>query len=206
MASSHHNAHVGEYSSGLADSGDACAGALLVATPLIDEPTFWRAVILLLDHNDEGTLGVVINEESDVGIAEVVPEWQGLLAPRIALGGPVQTDAGVAVAGLRDAVAGMPEGLRPVAEGWAVVDLDGQPDSIQASVSEGRLFLGYSGWGAGQLDSELRSGSWWVVPSMPGDLALGQGRQRVDVWRQVLRRQPNELKFAVTFPEDPQQN
>lgn len=197
---------VAGFSRGLADSGQPRAGSLLVATPMIDEPIFRRTVILLLDHTDEGTLGVVINDDSEVALAEVVPEWEGLLEPRIAKGGPVQTDAGVAVAGLRDVVAVLPEGLRPVADGWAVVDLDGQPGSIEGSVSEARLFLGYSGWDAGQLARELRTGSWWVVPSMPGDLALGAGRAREEVWRRILRRQPNELRFAASFPDDPELN
>lgn len=202
----HHNAYVVGYSTGLAHSGEPRPGALLVATPMIDEPTFRRAVVLLLDHNEDGSLGVVLNEESELSLTEVIPEWEGLLAPRISKGGPVQTDAGVAVAGLRDVLAVLPEGLRPVAEGWAVVDLDSQPDGLEGTVNEARLFLGYSGWGAGQLAEELRTGSWWVVPSMPGDLGLGLGRPRVQVWRQVLRRQPNELKFAASFPEEPEWN
>jgi putative transcriptional regulator len=198
--------NVDGFSAGLSDSGTACAGALLVATPLIDEPIFRRTAILLLDHNADGSLGVVINDESELDIAELVPEWQGLLAPRLANGGPVQTDAGVAVAELRDSRAVMPDGLRPVGQGWAVVDLDGEPDNIEASVNGARLFLGYSGWGAGQLDGELRSGSWWVVPSQPGDLAMSQGRHRLEVWREVLWRQPNELRFAASFPDDPEMN
>jgi len=217
---------VGNISRGLADPGTAFPGSLLVATPLIDEPTFRRAIVLILDHSSEGSLGVVLNDESDVSVEDVIPDWGGVLDPVIAIGGPVQSDAGVAVAGLRTLPTvlpegmlpegvlpegmlpeGMlPEGLRTVAQGWAVMDLDGEPALVADLVAEARLFLGYSGWGPGQLEEELSSGSWWVVASQPGDLSLGQGVRRVDAWRQVLRRQVTDLRFAVTYPDDPSAN
>ena len=207
---------VGNISRGLTDPGTACAGSLLVATPLIDEPIFRRAIVLILDHSSEGSLGVVLNDESDVAVEDVIPDWGEVLDPVIAIGGPVQSDAGVAVAGLRTISTmlpegvlpedALPEGLRTVAEGWAVMDLDGEPELVADLVAEARLFLGYSGWGPGQLADELSSGSWWVVASQPGDLSLGQGVRRVDAWRQVLRRQVTDLRFAVTYPDDPSAN
>ena len=198
---------VGTVSSGLTDSGSAHAGALLVATPLIDEPTFRRAVILLLEHSAEGSLGVVLNDDAHVDVDEVIPAWSAVLAPSVAAGGPVQTDAGVAVAWLRPQVtAEPPEGVRVISGAWAVVDLDAPPEALREHIVGARLFLGYAGWGPGQLDAELDMQSWWVVDSHPDDLQWGDIADRRDAWRSVLLRQPNDLRLAADFPDDPSMN
>lgn len=201
------NHDVSMTSTGLADSGTAFVGALLVATPLIDEPTFRRAVVLLLEHNEEGSLGVVLNDLSDLPADDVMPGWTGVLHRYVALGGPVQGDAGVAVASLvGDSGTSAPTGVRPLAQGWAVLDLNGEPAALAGSVDDAQLFLGYAGWGAGQLDEELAAGSWWVVASQPGDLRLGRVGPREATWSRVLRRQPTDLRLASTYPADPSHN
>ena len=198
---------MGTVSSGLNDSGSAFAGGLLVATPLIDEPTFRRAVILMLEHSAEGSLGVVLNDDAEIDVVEVIPDWSAVLAPSVAAGGPVQTDAGVAVAWLRPQMtADPPAGVRVISGAWAVVDLDAPPESLQQYIADGRLFLGYAGWGPGQLDAELDMQSWWVVESRPDDLQWGETGDRSVAWREVLLRQPNDLRLAATFPEDPSWN
>ncbi|MDQ1248283.1 MAG: putative transcriptional regulator [Actinomycetota bacterium] len=194
-------------SSSLADSGEAFAGALLLATPLIEEPTFRRTVVLMLEHDDGGSLGVILNDLSAVPAADVLPAWGGVLHPQVALGGPVQADAGVAVAQLHaDAMAAPPAGLRLLAGPWAVIDLDQDPDQVTAALADAQLFVGYAGWSVGQLDAELAQGSWWVVESRPGDLELARRTPRDYCWSKVLRRQPNDLRFASTFPPDPALN
>lgn len=190
-------------SKGLTDSGTPFVGALLVATPMIEEPTFRRAVILLLDHSEEGSLGVVLNDPSNLEVDDVVPEWAEVLDPVVAVGGPVQTDAGVAVARVRySESAALPESVRVVSSSWAVVDLDASPETLREHIFEARLFLGYAGWGPGQLDSELGMQSWWVVDSQPDDLEWGGVDDRRVAWRQVLLRQRNELRLAADYPDD----
>ncbi len=195
-------------STGLGDSGEAFAGALLVATPLIDEPTFRRAVVLLLEHSDGGSLGVVLNEVSQLSTGVVLPGWEDVLFDRAGVGGPVQGDAGVAVARLTPvALGGPPQGVQLFSPPWAVLDLSGDPDEVAGSVADGQLFLGYAGWEAGQLANELRSGSWWVVDSEPDDLALGRfGDDRDEPWRQVVGRQRTDLRYLRTYPDDPSWN
>ncbi len=194
-------------SSGLGDPGEAFTGALLVATPLIDEPTFRRSVVLLLEHDEAGTLGVVLNDLSAVPVEEVVPGWEWVLHPQIALGGPVQADAGVAVASLRQGIREvLPDGVRALSGLWAVIDLEREPDSLAPVLADAQLFVGYAGWAAGQLDDELEQGSWWVVDSAAGDLELARRSPRDYAWSKVLRRQPNDLRYASTFPPDPALN
>lgn len=190
-------------SRGLTDSGVPFVGCLLVATPMIEEPTFRRAVILLLDHTEDGSLGVVLNDPSNLEVDDVVPEWSDVLEPVVAVGGPVQTDAGVAVARVQySETAEMPESLRVIGGPWAVVDLDASPDSLSGHIGAARLFLGYAGWGPGQLEDELRTQSWWVVDSHLGDLEWGAVDNRRAAWRGVLQRQRNDLRLAADYPDD----
>lgn len=194
---------MGAASRGLTDSGTPFVGGLLVATPMIEEPTFRRSVILLLDHSEEGSLGVVLNDPSNLEVDDVVPEWAEVLAPVVAVGGPVQTDAGVAVARVQYSESlALPESVRVVSGPWAVVDLDAQPESLRGHIAAARLFLGYAGWGPGQLQSELATQSWWVVDSHPGDLEWGGVDDRRVAWRSVLLRQPNELRLAADYPDN----
>jgi putative transcriptional regulator len=149
----------------------------------------------------------VLNDPSGVPAAEVMPSWSGVLHTDICVGGPVQTDSAVAVARLDPAASlSPPAGLRPIAGPWAVVDLDSEPRDASGAIVDAQLFMGYAGWGAGQLDGELRTGSWWVLDSAAGDLALGRRRGREGAWWDVLRRQRNDLRLASTFPEDPSLN
>lgn len=193
-------------SEGLSDSGAAHAGALLVATPQIAGPTFARTVILLLEHSSDGSLGVVLNDVSELSLEDLVPGWERVLSPVVAVGGPVGEDAGIAVGVLSLPVAEPPLGVRKISGWWAVIDLARAQSEVAAAITDAQLFLGYAGWDAGQLDSELATASWWVVPSEPGDLALGRRAGRLGMWRAVLRRQRNDLRFAATYPQDPATN
>lgn len=185
-------------------------GRLLVATPVIDEPTFSRTVVLLLQASAaDGALGVVLNRPTEVDVAQVLPGWAELAAaPELVFdGGPVQPQAAICLARLRPGVADL-SGLAPLAStlpgpGLATVDLEGEPGDVAAALSRLRVFAGYAGWSTGQLESEIAEGAWWVVDALPDDPFPGEPEL---LWRQVLRRQGPPLAFAVTLPGDPTQN
>jgi putative transcriptional regulator len=186
------------------------AGRLLVATPVIAEPTFGRTVVLLLRAGgDEGALGVVLNRPTGTDLASVLPGWDGLAAdpPLVFQGGPVQQTAAVCLARLRSGVEDG-EGLAPLATSgpgprFATVDLDAEPGTVAPSVARLRVFAGYAGWSAGQLEGEVAEGAWWVLDALPDDAFPDRPEL---LWRQVLRRQGPPLAFAVTLPEDPALN
>ena len=183
------------------------AGRLLVATPVIAEPTFGRTVVLLLQAGGEdGALGVVLNRPSGTDVAEVLPGWEQLVAaPQVVFeGGPVQQTAAVCLARLRTGVEDG-EGLAPLAmtgpgPRFATVDLDAEPSVVAAQVARLRVFAGYAGWSAGQLEGEVAEGAWWVLDALPDDAFPDRPET---LWREVLRRQGPPLAFAVTLPEDP---
>jgi len=186
------------------------AGHLLVATPALVDPNFARSVVLLLDHDDEGALGVVLNRPSPVPVADVLPAWSDVVGSPDVLfhGGPVGADSALAVAQLPGRDAGEGGGAEPV--GWrrlfartGLVDLDTPVELVQGAILGMRVFAGYAGWGRDQLEAEMAEGSWYVVPSTPADLL---GTDPENLWSRVLRRQPGELAWISTQPFDPTQN
>src|SRR5690349_6234953 len=165
---------------------DLRAGMLLVATSQLLDPNFVDTVVLLLDVNDEGALGVVLNRPSALPVAEVLGEWGDVVEePEVLFqGGPVSTDGALAVAlaapGGEEAV-----GFRSVVERLGLLDLDTPSELVAGSVERLRIFAGYAGWGAGQLQDEVEEGSWYVVPGIIDDVFRLDTRE---LWRDVLRR------------------
>jgi putative transcriptional regulator len=178
-------------------------GRLLVATPLLVDPNFDRTVVLVLDHDEDGTLGVVVNRPTTVGVEDVLPAWAQLSVepPVVFQGGPVALDSALGIAAvIGDAE---PLGWRQVYGSVGLVDLDAPPEVLAAEVSAFRVFAGYAGWGAGQLEGELAQGAWYVVDSEPADAFSPRPE---GLWRAVLRRQIGELAMVANFPEDPTLN
>jgi putative transcriptional regulator len=179
-------------------------GQLLVATPLLEDPHFRRTVVLLLDHGDEGALGVVLNRPTDVPVGEVLGSWEDVVVgpPVLWYGGPVANDSALALATPRPG-ATEPAGFRPVGAGLGLVDLDEDPQLVRTDLSAIRVYAGYAGWGAGQLEDEVAEGAWYVVDALPGDPFTDVPDA---LWRQVLRRQGGDLAFVATYPDDPEMN
>ncbi|MFF0743217.1 YqgE/AlgH family protein [Streptomyces sp. NPDC004111] len=197
-------------------------GRLLVATPALADPNFDRAVVLVIDHDGAGTLGVVLNRPTAVGVDQILAPWAELAgAPGVVFrGGPVGQDSalGVAVvpgAGASSSVSPAVRGPRPAAGadcpvGWrrvhgaiGLVDLDAPPELLGAALGSLRIFAGYAGWGPGQLEDELSEGAWYVVESEPGDVSSPRPE---GLWRAVLRRQRSGLAMIATYPDDPSLN
>lgn len=175
-------------------------GRLLVAGPPLEDPNFRRTVVFMIEHNDDGALGVVLNRPSPIDIADALPQWVGLAAapPAVFIGGPVEQGAVLGLGRLVDDAA--PEGLTPVHAGIGVLDLEADPARLLGDVGGVRLFTGYAGWGPGQLEAELAMGGWFVVDAEPSDVTTTAPD---DLWRAVLRRQPDEdLALLALFPDD----
>ncbi len=186
-------------------------GALLVATPALLDPHFERTVVLLLDTDENGALGVVLNRPSAVPVGEVLPDWRDLVTEPDVLfqGGPVSTDSALAV-GVSALVPGAgvvgdggPVGFRRLFDDVGLVDLDTPTEVAGPGLARLRVFAGYAGWGEEQLRDEIDEGAWYVVPSVRDDLfATDPGA----LWTTVLRRQPGELAWVSTRPADPTLN
>ncbi|UCE86070.1 MAG: YqgE/AlgH family protein [Deltaproteobacteria bacterium] len=145
------------------------APSLLVATPQLQDPNFRRAVVLMVEHDPQGSFGFVVNRESDRLAAQVCEElgveWPGDRNARAAWGGPVVQQSGWVLFG----------GSRPtgcaeaseVTDGLYVtssLDVLRQLGTAEPPPSGIRFLLGYAGWGPGQLEDELALGAWIVAP------------------------------------------
>ena len=166
---------------------------LLVATPALTDPNFDRTVVYVLEHSSDGALGVVINRPGRLPAAAAVPAWADRATEPSMLydGGPVEPGG---VIGLG----------RRVTDGRPMpVDLTEAPDGHDPAVDQIRLFNGYAGWGAGQLDYELTEHAWIVLDARADDIFSGEPRE---LWRAVLARQPGRLAWLARFPDDVQAN
>jgi len=177
-------------------------GLLLVASPLLSESDFDRTVLLILEHDESGTFAVVLNRPSDVPIESVLPEWSNDSVARdiLYMGGPVAPDSALGI-GLLDRRTHIPDSVRSVTDELCVVDLDDEPH--MSGLSAIRIFSGYAGWEQGQLDDELDEGAWYVLTGSPDDVFDPEPET---LWRRVLRRQPSDLAFVATYPDDPALN
>ncbi|MEV0798985.1 YqgE/AlgH family protein [Kribbella sp. NPDC050281] len=178
-------------------------GSLLVATPLLDEPPFRRSVILLLDHDDDGALGVVVNRAADLAVDRVLPDWSTTVnEPGVLfMGGPVGTDSALAVAEVIETAD--PPGWRECFGRIGLIDLDVPPALLEGAIQRMRIFAGYAGWSRGQLEGEITEGAWYVVESEPDDVF---SLHPDTLWRRVLRRQNDQMAYLATYPDDPTQN
>ena len=174
-------------------------GRLLVSTPGLRDPNFDRTVVLVVEHDDDGALGLVLNRPSRTPVAEVLPSWHDLAfdPPVVFVGGPVDGSAAICLGSCRPGATS--EAIQPVSPTLGVVDLDSDPALLTHDVAYVRVYAGYAGWGAGQLDEEVDAGGWFVVDALPADPFT---TTPATMWRAVLRRQPNRLAVFSTYPED----
>ena len=146
----------------------------LIAMPAMEDPFFSRALIYIAEHNDQGALGIIVNRPIDMNLATLLEKIDIPLEPSgsinlsnlpVCFGGPVQTDRGFVL-------------HRPIGAWQSTltvnrdVGLTSSLDVLQAVAREGKpheivVTLGYSGWGAGQLEEELSRNTWLTVPADP---------------------------------------
>lgn len=185
---------------------DVVPGMLLLATPGLTDPNFVHTVVLLLNADEEGVLGVVLDRPSQVPVAEIdeIGAWSPLLtSPEVLYrGGPVSVEGAIAVAMLRD-VDDQPVGFRSVQGRLGIVDLDTPVALFEGSLVGMRIFAGYAGWDADQLQGEIERGDWYVVAGEPADFFR---EDPSELWRDVMQRQPGRLAWHSTRPVDPDLN
>lgn len=180
---------------------DALAGRLLVASPLLTDSTFHRAVVLMCAHSPQGAFGLVLNRPLPMAVAEPLPAWAATVSapPAIFLGGPVQRERALALARLAPGGAAEPvEGWEPVLDGVGLLTLDSEP-AATGNFEAVRIFSGHAGWAGGQLEGELIGEAWWVVEAHPSD-AFDPDPE--GLWKRVLRRQTGRLALFANYPSD----
>ncbi len=158
-------------------------GNLLIADPDLIDPNFFHAVVLILEHDEEGALGLVLNRPTCVSAAQMVPEWKSRVSNpmNIFQGGPIPSKM---LIGLADVTNNTEiDTWKPILDSAGIMSVEEKPPISDPGISALRLYSGYSGWTAGQLDSEINTGSWFTVPAGPADLFESNP---ADLWFRLL--------------------
>ena len=188
-------------------------GDVLVASILLADGVFNRTVVLVLDYDEDGALGVILNEISQTRLDAVLPDWVGVVSkPQLLFhGGPVSPNGAICLASVASADE-EPLGWRRLfdsAHGGGgqlsvgLLHLDTPIEIVTGAYRDLRIFAGYSGWAAGQLEAEIIEGMWHVLRADYSDIF---GGEPLDLWRRVLRRQQSALALFSTWVEDPDVN
>jgi putative transcriptional regulator len=178
---------------------ESLKGKLLVSSPSLVDPNFRKTVVLIAHHDDDGALGLVLSRPSAVPASEAVPSLEGLPgadAP-VFVGGPVQPQAFMALAEFAD----VEDAAAPIFDHIGFVSADAEPDLL--SIRRVRLFAGYAGWGAGQLEEEVANEDWILEPALADDAFT---EEPDELWRVILRRKGGIYELVARMPEDPSLN
>ncbi len=173
---------------------ESTRGKLLVATPVVGD-FFHRTVVLMIEHSEEGAMGIVLNRRTDAEVREVVPSLAEMADEDdvIHQGGPVEPDTVIAIGDFED----------PSEAGVHVTGSIGvlDPDRPEPALRRLRVFAGYAGWAPGQLDLEMEQEHWIVASAEPDDPFTPD-----DLWPRVLQRKGGEFVLMTTMPLDPKLN
>lgn len=180
---------------------DSARGQLLIAGPGLIDPNFWRTVVLIVEHSDEGAFGLVLNRPSETVVGEAVPEIEELVDPEepLYIGGPVQPSGVVVLGRFEDP----DDGVLLAFDDVGVLGTGTSPDEHAAGLRTGRAFVGHAGWGAGQLDEELERGDWILETARVEDAFCPEPRE---LWSTVLTRKGGSYALVARMPADPSLN
>lgn len=177
-------------------------GKLLIADPFLKDPNFVRSVIFICDHKHEGSFGLLLNKQYEQVLGDLISELEHCPIP-LFFGGPVQLDT---IHFLHRCPELIPGGFE-VTEGifWGG-DFDEVVKLIKTDrlrMDDIRFFIGYSGWGEGQLEEEMKQKSW-ITSEATGDLIFAN--ETFNTWKAALRELGGEYVQMVNYPIDPQLN
>ena len=179
---------------------ESLQGKLLIASPSLLDPNFRRTVVLVTEHTDEGAAGLVLNRPSPAPVAEIVPQLEPLVDDdeQVWVGGPVQPNAVLVLGEFLDP----DDAAVPLFGALGFPSLE-EPEDVAASTVRRRVFAGYAGWEAGQLEDELERDDWIVEPSQPDDAFT---EAPGELWADVLRRKGGIYELVARMPDDPALN
>ena len=179
---------------------ESLRGHLLISSGGLHDPNFRHTVVLIGEHNADGALGVVLNRALDITVEQAIPPLNELVPPQDSLfqGGPVETEGAVLLAELAK-----PELVDILAFG-SVGFLVGEVSAdVRPSILRARVFVGYSGWGPGQLEAEMEADTWIIEPAGVDDVFTDAPDM---LWSRVLRRKGPEYQMMSRLPYDPSMN
>ena len=174
-------------------------GLVLVSEPFLQDAYFKRSVVLLTEHNDEGTLGFVLNNPIEFNTSQVLSEFPKTKA-LVGIGGPVRTDTIHYLHQLGDLI---PESNHVIGDIFWGGDFEAIKEGIRSGVisdQQIRFFVGFSSWYPGQLDREIGENSWLVTELDGVSIMSGDGP---DLWKKTLLKEEKKYQLWTQYPENP---
>ncbi len=181
---------------------EPASGVLLIADPFLKDPNFMRTVVFVTEHQPEGTVGFVINRQYENTLDELIPEIEGHKIP-VYYGGPVQMNT---IHFLHRCPEDVPGGLEIMKGVYWGGDFDSVVEGIKngtVNSSNIRFFIGYSGWSAGQLETEMTEKTWLTAQATRNIIFHPNAE---DIWKESLKQLGGEYEMMINFPIDPQLN
>lgn len=177
-------------------------GVLLIADPFLKDPNFQRTVVFLCEHQDEGSFGFVLNRSYEYTLNELVSGLDDLKIP-VFYGGPVQIDTIHFLHQYPELIPGGYEITDGIFWGGDFEMAINLIRNKQIDPQRIRFYIGYSGWGSGQLSDELKEKSWLTVQA---NRKIIFHKQTDEIWKDSLRLLGGEYEMMINFPIDPQLN
>ncbi len=178
------------------------SGIILVAPPALVDPNFRKSVVLLCEHTTAGSFGLILNHRVTVAMAELMADLSSYTEP-VRIGGPVQLDTLHFLHTYGSEVEGAVQIVNGVYWGGEIEELQRLFDEKRPTRDELRFFLGYAGWGEGQLEAELEAGGWILLPATL-DLVFPKDPEKL--WREAMIRLGGEYSLLANYPNDPGMN
>jgi putative transcriptional regulator len=178
------------------------AGSLLLASANLLESNFKRSVLIMCEHNDNGSLGFILNRPMEFKVCEAITGFDEIDEP-LHMGGPVQVDTVHFLHTRGDVIDGSLEILPGVFWGGDKDQLSYLINTGVIRPSDVRFFLGYSGWGSGQLEEEFEEGSWYIAEATT-DVIFSDEYERM--WSRSVRSKGGEYRYIANSPELPGMN
>lgn len=164
-------------------------GKLLIATPELADPNFFRTVSLILHHNEEGAAGVILNRPSNTSIGHVWPELDTKDQRRpIHVGGPVEGPMMALHTNISLSESLISAGV------YLSLERDCLEKLVEQEAGDLKLFSGYAGWGAGQLEEEMKVGGWLTFDCQPKDIF----DTPEEIWKMACEKVGSQIMFSGT--------
>lgn len=180
---------------------ESARGQLLIAGPTLLDPNFWRTVVLIVEHSEDGAFGLVLNRPSETTVGDAVPELGELVdaGQLLFIGGPVQPSGVVVLGRFEDAA----DAALMAFDDVGVLATSSSPEERTVGLRDGRAFVGHAGWGPGQLDDEVERGDWILEPARLDDAFCAEPGE---LWQAVLTRKGGSYALVARMPADPSLN
>lgn len=178
-------------------------GKLLISEPFLNDPNFKRSVVLIAEHEEQGTLGFILNQPSSLLLKDLIPDLWEANYP-VFIGGPVEVDTIHFIHRCYDKLNSGEEIANGIYWGGNFETLKVLVNNNTISANEVKFFLGYSGWGMQQLAQEIKENTWIVSEKYHPDLVFSANEE--ELWREVIINLGPKYAHISNFPSDPNLN